>query len=98
MELARKLKLALDESRLLILGAEILFGFQFQMVFQEAFQTLPTSSQFIGAVGLLLMVVAVALLIAPSMVHQLLYGGEDRRGALSVAHDMSGLGSARSVR
>ena len=34
MQLERKLKTALDESRLLILGAQVLFGFQFQSVFQ----------------------------------------------------------------
>ena len=33
MEMERKLRIALDESRLLILGAQVLFGFQFQGVF-----------------------------------------------------------------
>ena len=45
MDLADKLKTALDESRLLILGAQVVFGCQFQMVFQEMFQDAPRDSQ-----------------------------------------------------
>jgi hypothetical protein len=44
-EIERKLKTALDESRLLILGAQVLFGFQFQGAFQELFSELPRASQ-----------------------------------------------------
>jgi hypothetical protein len=42
--LERKLKTALDESRLLILGAQVLFGFQFQSVFQDRFVELAAPS------------------------------------------------------
>jgi hypothetical protein len=45
MDLADKLKMALDEGRLLILGAQVVFGCQFQMVFQERFQDAPRDSQ-----------------------------------------------------
>ena len=44
MDLADKLKMALDEGRLLILGAQVVFGCQFQMVFQEGFQDAPRES------------------------------------------------------
>ena len=36
-DLRKKVKTALDETRLLILGAQVLFGFQLNGVFQEAF-------------------------------------------------------------
>jgi Family of unknown function (DUF6328) len=36
----RKLKTALDETRLLILGVQILLGFEFQCVFQDGFDGL----------------------------------------------------------
>jgi hypothetical protein len=85
MELARKVKTALDESRLLILGTQILFGFQFQLVFQEIFQNAPPDSKSVQRAALLLLVIAVGLLIAPSMHHQIIYGGEDRQGALRTA-------------
>ena len=53
MDLADKLKTALDESRLLILGAQVVFGCQFQMVFQEGFQDAPRDSQAVQGLGLL---------------------------------------------
>jgi hypothetical protein len=45
MSLGRKVKIALDENRLLILGAQVLFGFQFQSVFQDTFAELPFSAR-----------------------------------------------------
>lgn len=44
MEAAQKLKIALDETRMLILGAQVLLGFQMRSAFQDAFETLPASS------------------------------------------------------
>ena len=85
MDLADKLKMALDEGRLLILGAQVVFGCQFQMVFQERFQDAPRDSQAVQGIGLLALMLAVALLITPSRTHQIAYRGEDRRGALRVA-------------
>jgi hypothetical protein len=37
MELTKKIKLALDETRILILGAQILLGFQFRAVFSDRY-------------------------------------------------------------
>jgi hypothetical protein len=91
MDLADKLKTALDESRLLILGAQVVFGCQFQMVFQERFQDAPRDSQTVQGIGLLALMLAVGLLITPSMTHQIAYRGEDRRGALRVASKCAGL-------
>jgi hypothetical protein len=45
MSLREKVKTGLDETRLLILGAQVLFGFKLNGVFQEAFPKLsPTTS------------------------------------------------------
>ena len=90
MELGQKLKVALDESRLLILGAQVLFGFQFQAAFQEAFTTLPTDMKMIHAAGLVLLLASVCLLITPSLQHQIVYAGESRRGALEAATGYAG--------
>jgi hypothetical protein len=35
MRLSKKVKTALDETRLLILGAQVLFGFQFKGIFKR---------------------------------------------------------------
>jgi uncharacterized protein DUF6328 len=91
MELADKLKMALDEGRLLILGAQVVFGCQFQMVFQERFADAPLDSQAVQGVGLLALMLTVGLLITPSMTHQVAYRGEDRKGALQVASTCAGL-------
>lgn len=91
MELDRKLKTALDESRLLILGAQVLFGFQFEAAFQDLFATLPRGVQFVQVAGLLLLLLATCFLIAPSLHHQLVYGGQSRVGALRGASFFAGL-------
>jgi hypothetical protein len=91
MELDRKLKTALDESRRLILGAQVLFGFQFQSVFQELFAEVPRASQLVQCASLLLSLTAVSCLIAPSMHHQIVYRGETRQGALRYATRFAGI-------
>jgi hypothetical protein len=75
--LIRKVKTALDENRLLILGAQVLFGFQLQVVFQDAFAQLPLSARRVDTITLALMALTLGLLIAPSMQHRLVEGGHD---------------------
>jgi hypothetical protein len=41
MKIAQKVKIALDETRMLVLGAQILLGFQFRGVFQDLYSELP---------------------------------------------------------
>jgi hypothetical protein len=81
MELFQKIKVALDEIRMLILGAEVLVGFQFRAVFEQGYDRLPDHAHVLMALATLLMVAAIALLIAPTSHHRLVYGGEDS-GAL----------------
>src|SRR4051812_48811717 len=50
--LESKLKTAMDESRLLILGAQVLFGFQFQAVFQELFEEVGRDGRAVHCVSL----------------------------------------------
>ena len=74
-QLDRKLKTALDETRLLILGIQVLLGFQFQAFFQNGFAQLSAFSQSICAAGLALQTLALGLLIVPSMEHRLVEKG-----------------------
>jgi len=83
MSLERKLKTALDETRLLILGAQVLFGFQFSGVFQELFEELPPSSRYLQCGALLLITLTIGLLVAPSMRHRLVEGGQDTNNSLT---------------
>ncbi|HEX6184018.1 MAG TPA: DUF6328 family protein [Pyrinomonadaceae bacterium] len=72
-----KVENALDESRMLVLGAQVLVGFQFRSVFETGFESLPLPSQWLKLVALGLLLVAVGLIISPSAYHRLVEGGED---------------------
>ncbi|MBV9541005.1 MAG: hypothetical protein JO167_07030, partial [Alphaproteobacteria bacterium] len=61
----QRFQTALDESRLLMLATQILFGFQLNTVFQDQFATFTLTMRQVDAVALLLMVVALALLLTP---------------------------------
>jgi hypothetical protein len=74
-KLDNTLKTALDETRLLFLGGQVLLGFQFQAFFQDGFSTLATSATYLSLGGAMLMVISMALLVAPAMQHRLVEGG-----------------------
>jgi uncharacterized protein DUF6328 len=75
MKLAQKIKIALDETRMLVLGVQILLGFQFRGVFQDLYSQLPVSSRYLNAVALLLMVLTLALLTLPGTYHRIVEEG-----------------------
>src|SRR6185312_2489668 len=77
MELSKKIKTSLGETRILILGAQILIGFQFRGVFQDGFERLPAHARYLDGVALVFMLAAAALLIAPALCHRIIAGGED---------------------
>jgi hypothetical protein len=76
-KLKDKVKNALDEARMLVLGAQVLVGFQMRSVFEKGFDSLPIISQGLKLMGLGLMLLAVGLIIAPSSYHRLVERGED---------------------
>jgi hypothetical protein len=90
MQIEGRLKTALDESRLLILGAQVLFGFQFEAVFQDLFADIPVGSRYVHCAGLVMLLASIALLIAPSLFHQIIFGGESRPRALIMATTLAG--------
>jgi hypothetical protein len=77
MELAKKVKIALDETRMLILGAQILLGFQLRGVFSDGYQQLPTHVRYLDGLALALMVCVVGLLITPGPYHRIVERGGD---------------------
>ncbi len=88
--LQKKLKTALDETRLLLLGGQILLGFQFHGVFQESFGELSSLARGLDAVALLLMVTTLGLLIAPSMQHRIVEEGRTSQRIFRVTGYMAG--------
>ena len=79
------MKTALDETRTLMLGAQILLGFQFHGAFQERFDALSPQVKPLDAIALLLMLSSVGLLIAPSAFHRTVDRGESSGRTLVIA-------------
>ena len=76
-KLADRSENALNETRMLVLGAQVLIGFDYQAVFHPGFERLPPEAQHLKLLGLGLMLVALGLLIAPGAFHQIVEGGHD---------------------
>jgi hypothetical protein len=76
MKLGDAVKTSLNELRMQMLGANVLFGFEFKGVFEDAFAELSASSRAVYAAALLLMVAALCLLIAPPCQHRIVEQGE----------------------
>lgn len=76
-KLADQVENALNETRMLILGAQVLLGFDFEAAFQPGFERLPPALQSLKVGGLGVMLVAVGLLLAPGAFHQIVERGND---------------------
>ena len=72
----KRIKIALDENRLSILGVQILYGFHLQAPFQRQFETLPETARLGALLAFGLVTVAVALLIAPSAYNRIRHNEE----------------------
>ncbi len=77
LPISEKVKIALDETRILALGANILVGFQFRGVFDPQFDKLPTMSRWLDGVAVLLMALTLALLFLPGPYHRMVEAGND---------------------
>jgi hypothetical protein len=77
----------LTEARVILPGAQALFGFQLAIVFTRSFVDLPAVSMIVHAASLLLVTLTVVLLMAPAAYHRLVYDGE-------ASADMYRVGSA----
>src|ERR1700730_2205214 len=75
MTASEKLKIALDETRMPVLGAQVFLGLQLRGAFEDIFDDLSTSSKLLAAVALMLMTLVVTLLIAPAIHHRLVDEG-----------------------
>ncbi len=76
-KLKDRVQTALQEGRILVLGAQVILGFQFRSIFEKGFEQLPAHAQYIRLGGLGLMTLAVALLILPSSYHRIALDGDD---------------------
>src|SRR5205085_11902716 len=74
-------KLSLDEARMLVLGAQILLGFEYRTFLEKGFDELPTLSQDLRLVSLVAILLTMLLLMWPASYHQPVEDGEAPRGA-----------------
>jgi uncharacterized protein DUF6328 len=91
-ELDRRVKLALDETRLLILGVQVLLGFQFQSFFQDGFSELSSVSKWLCVAGLALLTASAGMLITPSMQHRLVEQGRSSARLVHSTNFFAGCG------
>ena len=75
--LKTKVKDVLNEARILVLGTQVLLGFQFQARFRPGFARLPAESQWASLASLMLIYLALMLLIAPAAYHRIADEGDD---------------------
>ena len=91
-DLDRRVKAALDETRLLILGVQVLLGFEFQCFFQDGFSNLSESSKFVCMVSLYLVILSTGVLVIPSMEHRLVESGRSSLRLVRATNACAGLG------
>jgi hypothetical protein len=80
-----RLKDLLDETRLVMLGAQLLIGLQFQAAFTPLFERLPDLFRWLHCLALLLIIAAAALLLAIPAMHQIGESGHATRRIMTFA-------------
>ena len=68
---------ALNESRILVLGVQVLLSFQYSSALETAFDQLPYLSQCLELVALALLMIAFGLFVAPAPNHLLVWSDDE---------------------
>jgi hypothetical protein len=85
-DLSARLKISLDELRMQVLGAQVLFGFQFQSLFQPGFDRASSSEHICSCISLTAILISFAALLIPPAQHRLVEGGNASRRVLCVSN------------
>ncbi len=75
-----KIQDALDENRMLVLGVQVLIGFDYRAPFEKGFELLPRAAQLCKLTSLTVLLVTLALLLTPGADHRIVEHGEDTTG------------------
>ena len=65
MTSVEKVEQALDETRILVLGTQVLVSFAFLAPFQVGFDSLPKISRYVMLIGLYLLLMTLSALLMP---------------------------------
>jgi uncharacterized protein involved in response to NO len=82
--LGTKIEQLLTEARVIIPGAQALFGFQFVAMLTTGFDRLPQASKVMHALALGLIAINIVLLMMPAALHRLSYGGDESEEFLRI--------------
>lgn len=74
-KLSEKLKLTIDECRMLVLGTQVLISLQFEFAYQSGFTASPRPSQWMVPVGLGFLICTFALLLWGAAFHRITLDG-----------------------
>jgi hypothetical protein len=77
MKLEDKIVQVLTEARVVLPGAQALFGFQLAMTLMEAYEQLPASSKDMHLASICTIACAIVFLMAPPAYHRIVERGED---------------------
>jgi hypothetical protein len=77
-ELRQRIQTALNENRILVLGTQVLLGFQLRAIFEPKFEHLPASHRELMLGVLVLLLSVLGLLLLPTSYHRIVDRGEDR--------------------
>jgi hypothetical protein len=72
-----KVSFALDENRMLMLGSQVLVGFEYQAFFERGYDQLPSYNQHLQVFNLFLILASAILLIAPTTYHRIVGADND---------------------
>ena len=75
--LETKIEQMLTETRVVLPGAQALFGFQLVITVSDAFETLAFAAKVVHLVALGFLALTVIWLMAPAAFHRIVYAGED---------------------
>jgi len=75
----------IEEARMVIPGIQALFGFQTMAVFNSRYRELPASGVCLHLIGLGLLALAIALLMAPAAYHRLAERGQVSRQMINLS-------------
>jgi uncharacterized protein DUF6328 len=75
VKLENLIKISLDELRMQMLGVQVLFGFQFQGLFQAGFRDVSEVGRRVDALGLILLVMVLGCLVAVPCQHRIVDRG-----------------------
>ena len=81
-DLNDKISSAVNEARILVLGGQVLLGFQYRGFFEPRFEKLAPLDRHLKLAALLLLLLVLLLMMLPAARHRIVEHGENTRGML----------------